>query len=218
MYYSAEILKRKMFLPKHLAWVNVVFSGHPGWEDFANRGLLPDNVKALIEALESIHNDQSNLRDINPYKYLVSHNERPWDEVVKEMLLFFLLSNDAVREAMLAYFNALGDWQTYLETSQTSQVEVGEWNRGSDALQEKVNNAHNALYQVVANTLQSSLIHDFLTTAQNIVIDAGSAQVASLLPYNDQLTATMNQHRTTRDTLLQQLQLQLQAIEAEIIA
>jgi hypothetical protein len=28
----------------------------------------------------------------------------------------------------------------------------------------------------------------------------------------------MNQHRTTRDTLLQQLQLQLQAIEAEIIA
>jgi hypothetical protein len=210
-----------MFSSKHLARVNVVFSGHPEREDFANRGLLPDNVKALIEALESIHNDLSNLSDNNPYKYFVSHNERPRDEDVKEMLLLFLLSNDAVQEAMLAYFNATSEWDAYLRAPYNPYAlltEVTKWENGSDALQKKVNDTHTALDKVVADALLTPLIQDFLSTVRKIVDDADKARHASLSLYGDVLEMTMAQHMTTRNDLVQMLTIQLRAIEEEVIA
>lgn len=205
-------------LPAQLNWVEGVFSGFLKWHYFVNKDLLPKGVTELLDELKFIHDNMEYLKDWNPYKCFVSLNQRPWDEVVKDNLLFFLLSNNAVREALLKYFNVRDDWQKHLNTSQTSQMKVEDWNRISDALQKKVKDADEALGQAVTYALQTPLIQECLTIVKNIVVDEESAREASITLYDDDLTATMDRHRTTRDTLLEKLQHQLEKIEAEIIA
>jgi hypothetical protein len=119
---------------------------------------------------------------------------------------------------MLAYFNAKDDCQKHLDTLITSQMKAEEWNSRSNALQEKVYVAHEALGQAVTYALQTPLIQECQTTVKDIVVDAGSAQEASITLHGNNLTKTMEQHRVTRDTLLKKLQHQLDEIEAKIIA
>jgi hypothetical protein len=204
-------------LPACLDWVKGVFVGYK-WIEFVQDDLLPEDVKNLLGNLEFIYDNEVNLKEYNPYKCFVPFNQRPWDEVVKDDLLIFLLSNDVVRKAMLAYFNAKDDCQKHLDTLITSQMKAEEWNSRSNALQEKVYVADEALGQAVTYALQTPLIQKVLATVKNIVVDAESAREASLTLYGDDLTATMDRHRTTRDTLLEKLQRQLEAIEAKIIA
>ena len=204
-------------LPACLDWVKGVFVGYK-WIEFVQDDLLPEDVKNLLGNLEFIYDNEVNLKEYNPYKCFVPFNQRPWDEVVKDDLLIFLLSNDVVRKAMLAYFNAKDDCQKHLDTLITSQMKAEEWNSRSNALQEKVYVAHEALGQAVTYALQTPLIQECQTTVKDIVVDAGSAQEASITLHGNNLTKTMEQHRVTRDTLLKKLQHQLDEIEAKIIA
>jgi hypothetical protein len=205
-----------MILPKCLAWVNGVFSSVLNWTKFVNWDLLSVDVKKLISGLEAIYNDQANLKDENPFKYLVKHGQRQLDEVVVETLLCFLLNDDDVREALLTYLCAKQEWMKFLETSQ--KMEVTKQTKESNVLQEKVDKAHTRLDQVVAEALQFPLIQDCLSTVQEIVNDADKAQDASLRLYDEQLTKAMEPHYVIRDDLVQRLTMHLQAIDAKITA